>query len=158
MLKKISILDILIVLVLIGAIGFIGMKFIGSGTNKGERKNITYSVMINAQKKGQLDKIKPGDIVCIAEEQDEDKAVVKNVTREIAEVTTYNSNTGEYKLVKNEDKEDITIELETNSFVDDIGMRTGETAIKVGMKAYVRGTGYSAEGFIIKIDDDGGNK
>lgn len=155
MFKKFSLIDILIVLILIGAIGFVGMKFISSGARKGERRTVSYTVMVNAQKKGQLDGIKPGDIVCIAEEQDEDKAVVTGVTRDVARVTTYNSNTGEYLVVDNEDKEDIIIELETESLVDDIGMRTGETAIKVGMNAYIRGTGYSAEGFIISVDDGG---
>jgi len=155
MFKKFSLIDVLIVLILVGAIGFVGVKFVSSGARKGEHKTIAYAVMVNGQKKGQLDKIKAGDVVCIAGNQDEDKAVVTSVTRDVAEVTTYNSEEGEYYLVKNEDKEDIVIELETEALVDDIGMRTGETAIKVGMNAYVRGTGYLAEGFIISVDDGG---
>ena len=65
----------------------------------------------------------------------------------------YNSNTGEYKLVKNVDKEDIIVDLETTVVENEIGMKNSDVAIKVGMDAIVRGTGYSGSGFIISIND-----
>ena len=40
--KKISIIDVLIVLVLAGAVAFVGMKLVTSGANKGVRKTINY--------------------------------------------------------------------------------------------------------------------
>lgn len=151
--KKISIIDILIVVVLAGAVSFVGMKLVTSGANKGEKKSINYSVQMQEVDKGRYDHIKPGDIVNINEKNPNTTAKVTNVTRKIAEKMAYNSNTGEYKLVKNEDKEDIIIDLETTVIENEIGMKNSDVAIKVGMDAIVRGTGYSGSGFIISIND-----
>lgn len=152
-LKKFSIIDVLIVLVVIFAIVFLGMKLVTSGANKGERKTVKYTVMVNAADAGTYDGICVGDVVCINREQDHDTATVLSVVKEPAKVSTVNTATGEHKIVTNADKEDVTIELETEVIVNDIGMKNGETAIKVGMDATVRGTGYTANGYIIKIAD-----
>lgn len=151
--KKFSIIDVLIVLAAIAAVVFVGMKFTGSGAHTGERKVINYTVMLSAQDAGRYDTIQVGDVVCINEEQDHDTAKILSVSKSPAKVTTVNSNTGEHKIVTNSEKEDIIIELETEVLADKIGMKNGETAIKVGMNAFVRGTGYSGKGYIIKIED-----
>jgi len=130
-LKKFSIIDILIVIAVIFAIVFVGMKFVTSGANKGERKTVRYTVMVNAAEAGRCDGICIGDVVCINDEQDNDTATVLSVTKEPAKVSTVNTATGEHKIVTNPDREDVTIELETEVIVNDIGMKNGETAIKV---------------------------
>ena len=131
--KKISIIDILIVLVLVGAVGFLGMKVVNSGAHKGEKKLVNYTVQLQGVDKGRYDGIQIGDVVSINEKNSNTTAVVTNVEKTTAEVMTYNSNTGEYKLVENPDKEDIMIDLETQVVENEIGMKNGDSAIKVGI-------------------------
>ena len=152
-LKKFSIIDILIVLVVAGAVAFVGMKLVTSGANKGEKKLVNYTVQLQEVEKGRYDNIKIGDVVSINEKNANTTAVVKNVTKTPAEVMTYNSNTGEYKLIEHPDKENILVDLETTVIENEIGMKNSDVAIKVGMDAVVRGTGYSGAGFIIRIND-----
>lgn len=151
--KKISIIDILIVLVVVGAIAFVGMKLVTSGANKGEKKIVNYTVQLQEVEKGRYDNIKVGDEVSINEKNPNTTAVVTNVTKTPAEIMTYNSNTGEYKLVEHPDKEDIMVDLETTVVENEIGMKNSDVAIKVGMNALIRGTGYSGAGFVIRIND-----
>ncbi len=151
--KKISIIDVIIVLVIIGAVAFVGKKAVGSGAHKGTHQTVSYTVLLSNQEIGRFAGIKPGDVVCINEENDNDRATVKAVSTEPSEIMTYNSNTGEYRMVESKEGEDIIIELESDVLSDDIGMKNGDTAIKVGMNAAVRGTGYSGKGYIIKIAD-----
>lgn len=152
--KKWTLIDtVIIIVVAAAAIGC--YKMFGGKFGGGERKTITAQILISNKEQGLYDAIKAaeGEQVTLSL-MEKDSGIVKNVDFKSAEIMTYNSNKGEYKLETDEGKVDIYATVEMSVVETDYAFTAGSTVVKVGESIPFRGKGYAAEGYVISIDEE----
>ena len=150
--KKWTLIDTLIVLV-VAAAAVVGAKMLApSVIDGGNNQKVEFTVLLTDKEKGFHEAFGEGDKVTLSLTE-KDGGVIKSVTAAETNQMVYNSMTGEYSNIINPDKEDISIVIEADCLVNDAVIKTGDTAIKVGVDIPVRGKGYATSGYIIDVND-----
>ena len=150
--KKWTLIDTLIVLV-VAAAAVVGVKMLApSAIDGGNNQKVEFTVLLTDKEKGFHEAFGEGDKVTLSLTE-KDGGVIKSVTAAETNQMVYNSMTGEYSNIINPDKEDISIVIEADCLVNDAVIKTGDTAIKVGVDIPVRGKGYATSGYIIDVND-----
>lgn len=151
--KKWTLIDTLITAVALIAVIFSATKLAPSILNSKENSTVEFTVLLSDREQGFSKAFGVGDKVTLSLTE-KDGGVIKSVSAQEANQMVYNSMTGVYSNITNPDKEDITLVITADCSIDDIAIKTGDTAIKVGVDIPVRGKGYATSGYIIDINDD----
>ena len=149
---KFTVIDAVIIVVVL-AVLFVGAKKLlpsimsGSGNEK-----VDFTVLIQNEGENFADAITVGDRVTISLTE-KDGGIVKNVETKPAVTLAYNSIDGTYANETIEGKYDVYVTIEADMEINDLSLKTGGTAVKVGAEVPVRGKGYASMGYVIEIND-----
>ena len=157
--KKIGILDVIIVMIVI-IMGFIGFKVLsGQSAAPTEKQEISYTLEIRGAEKSLVEAIQENDVLYNSTNNSA-YGVITNVAVEPATEITTDINAGELKLFTYNDKYDIYIDITGQAdSIDDKNITIAEEKLKVGSMAYITSAKYTGSGYIVKIDrTEGGNK
>lgn len=146
---RFTIIDLLIVIVLIGGLAFVGIKFMPKETK--ETTKAVYTVMLNGKDKEFSNAITVGDTVSISNKE-KDTGVVTDVKSMPAESIQLDSINGTYSKGEIQNKQDVYVTIESKVTATDSLIKAGNTPIKVGLSMPVRGKGYASMGFVVELE------
>lgn len=149
---RVTAIDVIIILVLIAVIAIGAIKIVPSMLGGEEKEKVNFTVIIQNKDSDFADAVTVGDDVTVSLTE-KDGGIVKNVEAKPAEAMVYNSIDGSYSNEAIEGKYDVYVTIEAEADVNDLSIKTGGTALKVGAEIPVRGKGYASSGYIIEIDD-----
>lgn len=150
--KKWTIIDTLIVIVLAAVLAVAWVMFGPSTGGTKTTQTVEFTVLLSEKEKGLSETMKAGDKVILSYEE-KDSGVIKEIKANPSEVMVYDGLEGVYRNEINEENEDIYVTVTAECEVTDKWIKTGDTAIKVGQEIPVRGKGYTSKGFVIEIED-----
>lgn len=150
--KKFTVIDILIVIVLIAVIAIGGYILVPKILNNEELKNVECTVLLNDTEKELAEAMKVGDEVTMSLTE-KDGGVIKNIEVKPAEKTELNIMSGEYVQQTLDNRVDIYVTVDMKASVTDTSVKVGSTVFKVGAETTLRGKGYAAMGYVIVIND-----
>ena len=148
--KKITFVDILIILAVVLAAAFVFLKL--SGTSGTTKKTVTYSVLVTGVMPEHAESMVPDDKVLLDAKNDAYGRVV-DVVVSPAEDSFFNQKTEEYVKVTTDARKDVVLTIEAEATVNDWGYEIGQQNIRIGELQYVTATSYVATGYIIGVDD-----
>lgn len=148
--KKITIVDILIVLAVVFVAVFVFGKF--SGTAGASKKTVTYTVLVTSVMPEVADSMVPDDNVLL-DAKGNAYGRVTNVSVSPSQDSYLNQQTEKYVISKLDDRKDVILTLEAEATVNDWGYQIGQQHIRIGEQQNVSATKYVAKGYIIGIDD-----
>lgn len=148
--KKITFIDILIVLVVVFAAIFVFAKL--SGTVGASTKTVSYTVRVTSVLPEVADSMVPDDKVLL-DAKDNAYGRVTNVTVTASEDTYFNQQSEKYVSSKTEGRKDAVLTVEAEATVNDWGYQIGQQHIRIGEKQNISATTYVASGYIIGVDD-----
>lgn len=147
--KKITIIDVLIILLVIIAAVFALMKLRGTAPASG--KTVTYTVLVS----NQLPEV-AGNIV------PEDNVLLDTATNSYGDVTAVDiqpsskslldAENGRYVLRTTEERKDVYITIRVTASENEWGYDIGDQHIRVGERQIVSGRGFAATGYIISVE------
>lgn len=147
--KKITLIDILIVLVAVLAIVFVvgrsGKTIGGSKTEK-----VTYMVLVSDQDPETSEGVIESDKVMVDTTEKMYGRVV-SVERKPAHITRFGADTGKFLEQDNEERHDLYITVEVDAVKNPWGYQMGDQKIRVGEQQNLGGPGYGVSGYIIDI-------
>lgn len=150
--KKFTAVDVIIILVVLAALAFAAMKGIPMLKSGTEETDAECTVLISNVEKELGEAMQVGDTVTMSLTE-KDGGVIKDVQIKPAELSAYNSISGEYITQTIADKYDIYVTIGVKAKESDTAITVGSTIIKVGSETPVRGKGYAATGYTIDIED-----
>ncbi len=150
--KKFTVIDILIVIVLIAVIAIGGYILVPKMLNNEELKNVECTVLLNDTEKELAEAMKVGDEVTMSLTE-KDGGVIKSIEVKPAEKTELNVMSGEYVQQTLDNRVDIYVTVDMKASVTDTSVKVGSTVFKVGAETTLRGKGYAAMGYVIVIND-----
>ena len=148
--KKFSVIDIIIFLLVVIAIGFFKVK--NTIMSRNNEQTVHFSVLATEVNKGAGEIISEGDKVSISLKE-KAYATVIGVTETEHFEDKFNQNLKRYVSQPIDGKSDIIVELECNANVSDTEILNGNVPIRVGEESYIHGKGYSLHGYIVTVDD-----
>ena len=149
---KFTVIDAVIIVVVLAAL-IVGIKKIMPSIMIGaENEKVDFTVLIQNEGENFADAITVGDRVTISLTE-KDGGIVKNVETKPAVTLAYNSIDGTYASETIEGKYDVYVTIEAEMDINDLALKTGGTAVKVGAEVPVRGKGYASMGYVIEIND-----
>ncbi|MBQ7976290.1 MAG: DUF4330 domain-containing protein [Clostridia bacterium] len=148
--KKITFIDILIVLAVVLVAAFLLFKV--SGTSGSHKKTVTYTVMVTNILPEVADGMVPDDRVLL-DSKDNAYGRVTNVSVMPSEDSHINLQTEKYVTNKIEDRKDVILTVEAEATVNDWGYQIGQQHIRIGEAQNISATSYVASGYIIGVDD-----
>lgn len=148
--KKITIIDILIVLAVI-VVALVGVKMLAP-SGGAQTEKITYTVLVSNQLPQVADSIKPAEKVLLDTAENVYGSVI-GVTSEPAKSTQFNAEDGKYIEQTNEERRDVYITVEADVTVNEWGYDIGSTHVRVGEQQTLGGPGYGVSGYIVDILD-----
>ena len=148
--KKITFIDILIVLVVILAAVFVFSKI--SGTSGASNKTVTYTVLVTNVVPEVAEGMVPDDKVLL-DAKDNAYGRVTNVSVSDSEDTYFSQQLEKYVSSKIDELKDVVLTVEVEAVVNDWGYQIGQQHIRIGEKQNISATSYVATGYIIGVDD-----
>ncbi len=145
---KFTVIDAVIILILIAAVGFGAIKVISSAIGV-STEPVELMVQLTIKDKSLVDAINVGDRVTMSLTE-KDGGVIKDMRVEPAVQMVFNSIDGIYKNEIIPDKYDIYLTVETEAEISDLVAKTGDIIIQVGAEVPIRGKGYASSGFILE--------
>lgn len=146
--KKITFIDILIIVVVIGALIF-ATQFFSSGRSQ-TNGSVEFVVLVAEHEKGILNNASIGDTVVI-DLTDKYKAEITDIKTQAATITTLDSENNKYVLQNSPLTEDSYITLRADAQIDENIIKVGTSPIRIGQTLPVRGKGYTANGYVVNI-------
>lgn len=150
--KKFTVIDILIVVVLIAVIAIGGYILVPKMLNNEELSSVECTVLLNDAEKELAEAMEVGDKVTMSLTE-KDGGVIKNIEVKPAEKTELNIMSGEYVQQTLDNRVDIYVTVDMKASVTDTSVKVGSTVFKVGAETTLRGKGYAAMGYVIVIND-----
>lgn len=150
--RKFTVIDVIIIIVVIAALAFGAKKLLPSILHPSDMERITFTIMLAQQDEAFAEAIKAGDKVTISLTE-KDGGIVREVRSEPATAIAFNSIDGTYANEIIEGKTDVYVTVEADVAANDLALKAGGTAIKVGSEIPLRGKGYASMGYIIEIND-----
>lgn len=148
--KKITIVDILIVLAVVLVAIFAFGKF--SGTSGASKKTVTYTVLVTSVMPEVAESMVPDDRVLL-DAKGNTYGRVTNVSVSPSEDSYFNQHTEKYVISKLDGRKDVILTLEADATVNEWGYDIGQQHIRIGEKQNISATQYVATGYIIGLDD-----
>lgn len=148
--KKITFIDILIVLAVVLVAVFVFSKF--SGSDGASKKTVTYTVLVTSVMPEVAEGMTPDDRVLL-DAKDNAYGRVTNVSIAPSEDSYLNQQTEKYVISKLEERKDVVLTIEADATVNDWGYEIGQQNIRIGEKQNISATKYVATGYIIGVDD-----
>lgn len=149
---RFTVIDVLILLVVLAVVIVGAVKVVPMLKNSGKSQKVTFTVMVQNKDEDFGNAITVGDNVTISLTE-KDGGVVKDVRTEPAVKQAFNSIDGTYSNEIAPGKYDVYVTIEADTDVNDLGIKAGGTAVKVGAEIPVRGKGYASTGYVIGIND-----
>ena len=149
--KKITFIDILIVLVVIVA-GVVGMKML-KGTAGANTKLVTYTVLVADQKPDVAGNMKPAKNVLL-DTQSNIYGDITDVEIRPARAPYFNNKTGAYVMEEINERKDVYVTVSVEATDNEWGYDIGETHIRVGTSQVISGHGFAVSGYIIDVQED----
>ncbi len=151
---KWTIIDTLIILAVV-VVCFVGYKMFGSKiTTPVQSDKAEIVVMVSNKSKGFSESIRIGENANLSLTE-KNGGIVTKVNKKPASTITFNSMSGIYQTVLNEEKEDVYIYVDAQCDISDKHIKIGDTIVRVGESVAIRGKGYASEGFVIQINEGG---
>lgn len=150
--RKFTVIDVVIILIVIAAAAVGVKKVLPSILHPSGMEHITFTVMLREQDDSFAAAINEGDRVTISLTE-KDGGVVQSIRTEPATTLAYNSIAGSYANETIEGKTDVYVTIEADVKTNDLALKAGGTAVKVGAEIPVRGKGYASMGYVIEIND-----
>lgn len=150
--KKFSVIDILIIILLLLIIAFGFLKVKNIITDGNSEQKVHFSVLATKVSEGTGDIISVGDKVSISLKE-KAYAVVTGVTETEHFEDKFSPKLKKYVSQPVDGECDIILELECNAKVSDTEISNGNVPIRVGEESYIHGKGYSLHGYIVTVDD-----
>ena len=146
--KKLTFIDILIIVVAVAALVFATQFF--TPEKPQENSSVEFVVMVNSHKKGLLDNASAGDIVVI-DYTDKYKAEITDIKTQNSKVTVLDNISNKYILKTSPLTEDTYITLKADAQMGENVIKIGNSCVRVGQHFPVRGKGYTTGGYIVDI-------
>ncbi len=147
---KFTVIDAVIILIVLAAVGFGAMKLVSALTDSTNGK-AEFLVELTMKEQELADAMKVGDKVTMSLTE-KDGGVIKNIETKPAEQMVFDSIKGEYRNETVEGKIDIYVTVEADVEISDIAVKMGDTSIQVGTNIPVRGKGYASSGYILETN------
>ena len=148
--KKITFIDILIILVAVLAVVFAFLKF--SEPAGASRKTVTYTVLVTSIAPEIAESFAPDDHVLLDAKNNAYGRVVDVKVSE-AEDSFLNQKTEEYVITKIDERKDVYVTVEAEATVNDWGYEIGRQHIRIGELQNITATSYVATGYIVGVED-----
>jgi|LSQX01.3.fsa_nt_gb hypothetical protein len=150
----INIVDLCILLIILLAVGFVGIKAVSGSKERKATTRIEYDVELRRNTKEFSFMINEGDIIRDSINGDYLGKVLKKELKPSIEMT---ENSVEGKFVESEmpDLYDVIITIEANGRITESEIIAEDREIKIGRLMYVKGKGYAGGGYILAIRYDG---
>ena len=153
--KKFTIIDLGIVIALLVVI-VIGVKVLGGNFgSKGETKEVYITVMATDINEGLSEMIKEGDNVSISYSEEAYGTVVKAWEEPYKESQLFET-IGEYKTQEIDGKSNVFVVVKCDAGVTDTRILNGNVPLRVGEETPVCGKGYTVNGYIVDVEEEGG--
>ena len=149
---KFTVVDAVIIVVVLAALLVGASKLMPSLMAGSEKEKVDFTVLIQKEDMTFADAITVGDRVTISLTE-KDGGIVKAVEAQPAKTLAYNSIDGTYANETIEGKYDVYVTVEADMEINDLALKAGGTAVKVGAEIPVRGKGYASMGYVIEIND-----
>lgn len=150
--KKFSVIDVLIVILLLLVIVFGFLKVKNMVSEGSSEQSVHFSVLATEVNAGTGTIISAGDRVSISLKEKAYATVIAVSETEHFE-DKFNPNLKKYVSQAIDGKSDIILELECNARISDTEILNGSVPIRVGEESYIHGKGYSLHGYIVAVDD-----
>lgn len=150
--KKFSVIDVLIVILLLLVIVFGFLKVKNMVSEGSSEQSVHFSVLATEVNAGTGTIISAGDRVSISLKEKAYATVIAVSETEHFE-DKFNPNLKKYVSQAIDGKSDIILELECNAKISDTEIINGNVPIRVGEESYIHGKGYSLHGYIVAVDD-----
>lgn len=148
--KKLTFIDIIIVLCIILVVAFAAVKVIGS--NNKATKTINYTVLVSDHVPEVAQTVIPAEDILLDPSQEVYGKVV-NVELKPSERYLFNSLSGQFVKQSTEERVDIYITVEAPVIEDEYGFCVGSKYLRVGDVQGISGPGYAVTGYIIDIGE-----
>ena len=152
--SKFNFIDVVIILLVLGAAAFGVYRFFLSPQvvqTGGKNVGAYYTIYCPEVEETVAAQIKKGDIVFISD-RDKDQATVVGFTQSPARRNVFDSISGEYRMEPVPEKIDLIMQLRSDAYETDQVIRTGATDIAIGAKISMRGKGYMGIGYVIELE------
>lgn len=149
--KRITIIDILIVLAVIAA-GFVVMKVMrpsGAPSNG----NVEFVVLAGEVDNKVVDGLKPGDKAILSQTQ-KTEVTVSEVRAVPARINVFDNKTQEYKTQESEFKSDVYITVNTDANISDTAIVKDDVFVRVGAEVSIDSKNLSVKGHIVEINNE----
>lgn len=152
--KKITIIDVLIVLIIIAA-GFVVARVMSpSGAEPdGEVEFVVLASEVDADA---ADGIKKGDTAILSQTQ-KTTVIVSDVFTEPSKVSVFDNETKTFKQQKSKQKKDVYVTVKTDAKISDTAIIKDDVFIRVGAEASIDSKNLSVKGHIVEIKSEGKN-
>ena len=147
--KKITLIDILIVLVAVLAVVFVAGRF-GKPIGGTKTEKVTYMVLVSDQDAEMVEGVVKSDKVMVDTTEKMYGRVV-NVERKPAQFTRFSASNGNFVEQTSEERIDLHITVEVDAVKNAWGYQIGDQKIRVGESQNLGGPGYGVSGYIIDI-------
>lgn len=148
---KINVVDLLIVLVLILAVGGAYYVFFGGNEKQAQESGtVVYDFEITNVNKDFIDAINPGDPI---RDSTRGNYLGNVVSKTFRNATMLNEDlvNGRYVIAEVPDAYDVVITIEATASVTPANIVVGGAEVKVGKKFFIKGKGYAGEGFVTRL-------
>lgn len=146
--KKITFIDILIIVVIIGAVIFATQFFRPDKSRL--NGSVEFVVLVDEHENGILDTAAAGDIVVI-DYTDKYKAEIIDIKTKDSSITTLDNKSNKYIIQTSPLSQDSYITVKADAEIGENVIKIGSTPIRVGQPIPIRGKGYTTKGYIINI-------
>ena len=151
--KKITFIDVLIVLFVAVAIAAAAIILKPSADVAENTKKLSFTVLATAQQEGLSELVNAGDDVVISFSEDVHATVVEAYEEDRVEYH-FNNFTGKYVSNKIPEKSDVYVKLTADVTASDTEFSKDNLAIRVGDEMPVRGKGYVVKGYVIDVTEE----
>lgn len=149
---KFTVIDALIILAVVIVIAVGAIMILPSFAGRNEMQTVDFTVMLQSKDSDFADAVTVGDNVTVSLTE-KDGGIVKSVETKPANAIVYNSIDGTYSNEEIDGKYDVYVTVTAQADINDLAVKVGGTAVKVGAEIPVRGKGYASNGYVIEIDD-----
>lgn len=149
--KRITIIDILIVLAVIAA-GFVVMKVMRP-SGVASNGNVEFVVLAGEVDNKVVDGLKPGDKAILSQTQ-KTEVMVSEVKAVPARINVFDNKTQEYKTQESELKSDVYITVNTDANISDTAIVKDDVFVRVGAEVSIDSKNLSVKGHIVEINNE----
>ncbi len=153
--KRFNLIDLLIIIVVIGAI-FVAVKYFNGSAGNGNSEGdiITYKLNIQSEQQYLIDEIQIGDKVFDSVKNFEIGEVTDIVTTEAVD-SVYDAEQNKYKTITLPERYDLLITVKSKGIEKEDGIFVNGIKLQIGKSMFIRGANFATQAIIWEV---GGTK